>query len=100
MQTNVRKNILTNTNKRSIIIIENKIQTSEKRKDLSISYKRCWRISDIEQVFIHTHKFVDQKGREFDTANCYAIILLHILIQIVKAIYKLSFAISAIFHLF
>ena len=60
------KNILTNTNKRSIIINVNKIQTSEQEKDLSTSYRRCWRTSDIEQVFIHTHKFVDQKGREFD----------------------------------
>ena len=32
IQTNVRKKVLTNTNKRSIIIIVNKIQTSKQEK--------------------------------------------------------------------
>ena len=81
------KNILTNTNKRSIIIIVN---SKWKRKDPSISYKRCWRISDIGQVFIHTHKFVDQNGREFDIADYYAILLLHILINLVKLFLSIS----------
>ena len=81
---------MTNTNKRSIIIIVNKIQTSEKRKDLPTSYKRYWRTSDIGQVFIHTHKFIDQNGREFDIADYYAILLLHILFYLVKLFVSIS----------
>ena len=81
---------MTNTNKRSTIIIVNKIQTSEQEKDLSTSYKRCWRTSDIGQVFIHTHKFIDQNGREFDIADYYVILLLHILFYLVKLFLSIS----------
>ena len=41
-------------------------------------------------VPIHTHKFVDQNGREFDIADYYAILLLHILFYLVKLFLSIS----------
>lgn len=70
--------VLTRTCVWNIIAIINNI------KDPSISYKRCWRISDNGRVLIHTHKFVDQNGREFDIAENHAFILLHIFDLLVK----------------
>ena len=75
---------MTNKNKRSIIIIVNKIQISEQEKRPANIIQTGWRTSDIGQVFIHTHKFVDQNGREFDIAENYAFILLHIFDLLVK----------------
>ena len=61
-----------------------------KRKDLLNIIQTGWRTSDIGQVFIHTHKFVDQNGREFDIADYYAILLLHILFYLVKLFLSIS----------
>lgn len=45
------------------------ILNSDKQKDPSTSYKRCWRIFDNGRIYIHTNKFIDQNGREFDIAE-------------------------------
>ena len=61
--------VLTNKNKRSIIVIVERYRQVSKRKDLLNIIQTGWRTSDIGQVFIHTHKFIDQNGREFDIAE-------------------------------